>query len=113
MKRILSEVLRREDGVVQRNRRAGALRIEFIERAGTSPWVLNVFSQFPAVTALKELTGRWMEWRLPARKQGTPTGGWRSSDGDAMERRQRSREALSRTGEAGEDGVRCADHEES
>src|SRR6202046_4057634 len=33
MKRILSEVLRREDGVVQRNRRAGALRIEFIERS--------------------------------------------------------------------------------
>ena len=33
MRRILSEVLRREDGVVQRNRQAGALRIEFIERS--------------------------------------------------------------------------------
>ena len=33
MKRILSGVLRREDGVVQRNGRAGALRIEFIERS--------------------------------------------------------------------------------
>jgi hypothetical protein len=33
MKKILSEVLRREDGVVRRNRRAGALRIEFIERS--------------------------------------------------------------------------------
>jgi hypothetical protein len=33
MKRILSEVLRRKDGVVQRNGRAGALRIEFIERS--------------------------------------------------------------------------------
>src|ERR1700733_11781015 len=33
MKRILSEVLRREDGVVQRNRRAGPVRIEFIERS--------------------------------------------------------------------------------
>jgi predicted transcriptional regulator len=33
MRRILSEVLRREDGVVQRNHRAGALRIEFIERS--------------------------------------------------------------------------------
>jgi hypothetical protein len=33
MKRILSEVLRRKDGVEQRNGRAGALRIEFIERS--------------------------------------------------------------------------------
>jgi hypothetical protein len=33
MKSILSEVLRREDGVVQMNRRAGALPIEFIERS--------------------------------------------------------------------------------
>ena len=33
MKKILSEVLRRKDGVVQRNVRAGALRIEFIERS--------------------------------------------------------------------------------
>jgi predicted transcriptional regulator len=33
MKRILSEVLRREDGVVQCSTRAGALRIEFIERS--------------------------------------------------------------------------------
>ncbi len=33
MKRILSEVLRRKDGVVQRNGQAGALRIEFIERS--------------------------------------------------------------------------------
>ncbi len=31
--RCLSEVLRRKDGVVQRNGRAGALRIEFIERS--------------------------------------------------------------------------------
>jgi hypothetical protein len=33
MKRILSEVLRRKDGVEQRNGGAGALRIEFIERS--------------------------------------------------------------------------------
>jgi hypothetical protein len=33
MRRILSEVLRRKDDVEQRNRRAGALRIEFIERS--------------------------------------------------------------------------------
>jgi hypothetical protein len=33
MKRILSEVLRRKDGVVQRDGCAGALRIEFIERS--------------------------------------------------------------------------------
>jgi hypothetical protein len=33
MKRILSEVLRRKDGVERRNSRAGALRIEFIERS--------------------------------------------------------------------------------
>jgi hypothetical protein len=33
MRRILSEVLRRKDGVEQRNSRAGALRIEFIERS--------------------------------------------------------------------------------
>ena len=33
MKRILSEVLRRKDGVRRRNGRAGALRIEFIERS--------------------------------------------------------------------------------
>jgi hypothetical protein len=33
MKRILSEVLRRKNGVVGRNGRAGALRIEFIERS--------------------------------------------------------------------------------
>ena len=33
MKRILSEVLRQKDGVVGRNGRAGALRIEFIERS--------------------------------------------------------------------------------
>jgi hypothetical protein len=33
MKRILSEVLRRQDGVERRNGRAGALRIEFIERS--------------------------------------------------------------------------------
>ena len=33
MKSILSEALRREEGVVHRNRRAGALRIEFIERS--------------------------------------------------------------------------------
>jgi len=32
-RRILSEVLRRKDGVVRRNRRAGALPIEFIERS--------------------------------------------------------------------------------
>ena len=33
MKRILSEALRRKDGVERRNGRAGALRIEFIERS--------------------------------------------------------------------------------
>ena len=33
MKRILSEVLRQKNGGEQRNRRAGALRIEFIERS--------------------------------------------------------------------------------
>jgi hypothetical protein len=33
MKRILSEVLRRKDGVERRNGGAGALRIEFIERS--------------------------------------------------------------------------------
>jgi hypothetical protein len=33
MKRILSEVLRRQDGVERRDGRAGALRIEFIERS--------------------------------------------------------------------------------
>jgi hypothetical protein len=33
MKRILSEVLRRKDGVELLNGRAGALRIEFIERS--------------------------------------------------------------------------------
>jgi hypothetical protein len=33
MRRILSEVLRRKGGVERRNRRAGALRIEFIERS--------------------------------------------------------------------------------
>jgi len=33
MKRILSEVVRRKDGVRGRNGRAGALRIEFIERS--------------------------------------------------------------------------------
>ena len=33
MKRILSEVLRRRNGVERRNGRAGALRIEFIERS--------------------------------------------------------------------------------
>jgi hypothetical protein len=33
MKRILSEVLRRQGGVERRNGRAGALRIEFIERS--------------------------------------------------------------------------------
>jgi hypothetical protein len=33
MKSILSEVLRRKDGVERRNGRAGALRIEFIERS--------------------------------------------------------------------------------
>jgi len=37
MKRILSEGLRRKDGVVQRNGRAGALRIEFIERSRNEP----------------------------------------------------------------------------
>jgi hypothetical protein len=37
MKRILSGVLRRENGVVQRNGRAGALRIEFIERSRNEP----------------------------------------------------------------------------
>ena len=33
MKRILSEVLRRRNGVERRKGRAGALRIEFIERS--------------------------------------------------------------------------------
>jgi hypothetical protein len=33
MMSILSEVLRRKNGVVQRNGGAGALRIEFIERS--------------------------------------------------------------------------------
>jgi hypothetical protein len=33
MKKILSEVLRRKDGVERRKGRAGALRIEFIERS--------------------------------------------------------------------------------
>jgi hypothetical protein len=33
MKSILSEALRRQDGVERRNGRAGALRIEFIERS--------------------------------------------------------------------------------
>jgi hypothetical protein len=37
MKRILSGVLRRKDGVVQRNGRTGALRIEFIERSRNEP----------------------------------------------------------------------------
>ncbi len=47
MKRILSEVLRRKDGVVQRNSRAGALRIEFIERSrGESLSIEWVFAAY-------------------------------------------------------------------
>jgi len=46
MRRILSEVLRRKDGVERRNGRAGALRIEFIERSWNTP--LGIESLFAA-----------------------------------------------------------------
>ena len=54
-----------------------------------------------------------MEWRLAARTQGIFTEGCRPFDSVAVDRRQRSAEALNRTGEEGEDGVGCADHEVS
>ncbi len=43
IKTILSEVLRRKDGVVQRDGRAGTLRIEFIERSRPRIWQGNCF----------------------------------------------------------------------
>jgi len=43
MKSILSEVLRRKDGVERRDGRAGALRIEFIERSRPRIWQGNCF----------------------------------------------------------------------
>ena len=66
MKRILSEVLRRKDGVVQRNRRAGAVRIEFIERSRNEPLGIEWFFAVTVPNAAGEL-GRWqMGERLPA-----------------------------------------------
>jgi hypothetical protein len=48
MKKILSEVLRRRNGVERRKGRAGALRIEFIERSRDESlgieWVFAAFS---------------------------------------------------------------------
>jgi len=46
MKRILSEVLRQKDVVMSRNSRAGALRIEFIERSRSES--LGIESLFAA-----------------------------------------------------------------
>jgi hypothetical protein len=99
---------------VQRNRRAGALRIEFIERSrDESLGIECVFAAYGADCVERtDRLGR-MEWRLPARKQGTPTGGWRPFDIDVIDRRQRSAEALMRTAEGEEDGVYCSGHEES
>ena len=69
------------------------------------------FCSFTVLNASRELTGWRMEWRLPARKQGIFTDGWRRFDSEGIDRRQRSAEALNRTGEEGEDGVGWADHE--
>jgi hypothetical protein len=43
MRRILSEVLRRRNGVGHRHGRTGALRIEFIELSSPGIWQGNCF----------------------------------------------------------------------
>jgi hypothetical protein len=85
MKRILSEVLRRKDGVERRNGRAGALRIEFIERSRNQS--LGIEWVFAVDRAKRSTCNGAMEggWRA-SRVENAGTGRWRESSRQVPDR---------------------------
>ena len=85
MKRILSEVLRRKNGVVQRNGRAGALRIEFIERSRNEPLGIEwLFAAYGAVCSggTGRLEGAWTASSVKT----TGDDKWRKKSGQVRDR---------------------------
>ncbi len=80
MKRILSEVLRRKDGVRQRNGRAGALRIEFIERSRNESLGIEWFFAAYGVECERENGRLEDEWGA-SRVEDTGAEGWRRALG--------------------------------
>jgi hypothetical protein len=98
MKRILSGVLRRRNGVERREGRAGALRIEFIERSRASLWVLNGYLWLIAWRGARE-PARWkVSDGLPEWKTLVPRGCGRTFGNDRNDCRQSSAEVPIGTG---------------
>ena len=105
MKSIVSGVLRRKSAAVHRDRRAGALRTQFIELSRMSLWVLNAVLTMRAVVARREPIRSKGCGGVDAVKKLDRRGlrtGWepQSSDG-----RQRPAEVLIGSDEFGEDWV--------
>ncbi len=85
MKSILSEVLRQKNGGCKRNRRAGALRIEFIERSRNEP--LGIEWLFPAHgAACSGGTGRLEEAWTASSVKTTGDHKWRKKPGLVRDR---------------------------
>ena len=85
MKRILSEVLRRKDGVERRDRRAGALRIEFIERSRDESLGIEwFFAAYGAVSGGK--TGQLGDGGAAASVKTTGADGWRENSRQVLDR---------------------------
>ena len=85
MKRILSEVLRRQDGVERRNGRAGALRIEFIERSRNESLGIEWF--FAAYVAVCGGRTGQLEGAVAASSvKKTGANGWRENSWQLRDR---------------------------
>ena len=85
MRRILSEVLRRKDGVERRNRRAGALRIEFIERSRNESLGIEwFFAAYGAVCGGK--TGQLEDGVAASSVKTTGAYGWRENSWQLRDR---------------------------
>ena len=85
MRRILSEVLRRKDGVERRNRRAGALRIEFIERSRNESLGIEwFFAAYDAVCGGR--TGRREDGGAASSAKTTGADGWRENSWQVLDR---------------------------
>jgi hypothetical protein len=85
MKSILSEVLRRKDGMELRNRRAGALGIEFIERSRNESLGIEwFFAAYGAVCGGK--TGQLEDGGAAASVKTTGADGWRENSLQVLDR---------------------------
>jgi hypothetical protein len=85
MKRILSEGLRRKDGVLPRNGRAGALRIEFIERSRNEPLGIEwLFAAYGAECSGR--TGGLKDGMAASNVKTTDADGWRKNSRQVFDR---------------------------